>query len=80
MQLMMKNQPGAVLDATTETGLILPVCVKCNTGEAIVREENDTGGSRYRCVVCNIVMPWGDEREKVAQQWADCNNPAVGTN
>lgn len=77
-QMIMQSNPGSVLDATMPPGLLMPLCVACNTGEGILREEKEAL-FRYRCVICGFETDWGD-RDMVAQQWANCNDPNIPTN
>lgn len=73
---LIEHNPGMVVDATMPPDtLAIPVCVNCNTGEGIVREnDSETMTQRYRCVVCDSCTDWGTDETEVAQQWADMND------
>ena len=67
----LQNVPGtATIDATSPpNAYLLPICPVCNTGEGMVREEeNDM--HRYRCTVCNRSTSYKATIEEAAEAWA----------
>jgi len=67
----LQNIPdSATIDATSPpNAYLLPICPVCNTGEGIVREENDDM-QRYRCVVCNRSTPYKATIEEAGEAWS----------
>jgi hypothetical protein len=67
----LQNTPRtSTIDASAPpNAYIIPICPVCNTGEGIMREEeNDL--HRYRCIVCGRTTPSEVSIEEAAEAWA----------